>query len=250
MPTSSTVLKSYFETGDFPTQAQFAAFIDSYENLEDNMLYVGADKGVISVSPATQGTAVVLTKKLNVIVTSQAVTGAVKLPAAVGGREIIVSLVDDDTVFIYPQTGETISVYGVNGNTQIQKDEVLVFQCITDGTWLVTSNLKSPQHVKTYRARILPVDAMPPTIDIITNTFGFPIVGSYAGVGLVYLTLAGAFSNQKTKISALCGTDGANKIVLGQADVSGDFVKMQSLNNAFSPVNGSYYTVEINVTEE
>lgn len=53
---SRALLKTYFETGDFPTQAQCAALIDSFRHMTEDATMTVVEVPASSTAPGTAGT--------------------------------------------------------------------------------------------------------------------------------------------------------------------------------------------------
>lgn len=134
---SAAALKAFFETGDIPTQQQFADFITSYSNLVDNNLLDGIDAGVTTVTPPVQGTATALTKRMNLITVNAADDGGVKLPT--GANNMLIGIVNTaaGTVSIFPTTGQNINQLAANARITIGASGYVVLQYITSVGWSI-----------------------------------------------------------------------------------------------------------------
>lgn len=108
MSASKSALESYFETGDVPTQSQYAELINAYPNLNDENMLIDSALAVTAVVPPVQATATELTKLTNVITVSAGGSGGVKLPSALAGRWCVVTNSAGYALSVFPQSGEQI----------------------------------------------------------------------------------------------------------------------------------------------
>lgn len=132
---SSTVLKTYFETGDVPTQAQYADLIDSFANLTDDNLLQGYESVNANVSPPSQGTATALTKLVNKVTTNHTAGDGVLLPAGLVGRSIIIGNYGSDKLYIYPASGGSIGGLATNAPLILYASQFVILTCYSSGIW-------------------------------------------------------------------------------------------------------------------
>jgi hypothetical protein len=138
--TASATIKTWFETGDVPTQQQFADFITSYRNLVDNNLLDGKDITGVGVYPSSQGTAYAITKWFNYLDTSgSGVSGAI-LPATAIGKEAFVINVGGFSLDIYPPSGSSINSLAANAPFKVGVGEWALFVALSGNTWMVVSS--------------------------------------------------------------------------------------------------------------
>jgi hypothetical protein len=86
---TDVVLKSYFETGDVPTQAQYIDTIDSKRNIQDTILQSEVEKGAPLTSAISgSGTVVVAANSMiKYIVLLPSGGGTYKIGSTAGGTE-------------------------------------------------------------------------------------------------------------------------------------------------------------------
>lgn len=135
--TASATIKTWFETGDVPTQQQFADFITSFPNLVDNNALDGLDLTITAFAGGGQASATQLTKRFNIVTTVATAGDSVKLPAATVGKQLFFYQTTTNSIDIFPQTGEYIGVQAVNTALASQFAYVIVFTCYYTGTWRV-----------------------------------------------------------------------------------------------------------------
>ncbi len=136
---TAAALKLFFETGDFPTQQQFADFITSYANLVDNNQFDGFELDIVPVAPSDQSTATVITKRVTRCETWATPSGAIKLPIAVFNRTLLFVNDTGQAIDVYPQSGEEIANLAPNDFITIQPFTNISFFCPLDGFWSTQS---------------------------------------------------------------------------------------------------------------
>jgi len=136
--TSKATLKTFFETGDIPSQSEFADFVDSSENIVDENLLISATDSIADVTPAVQATATPLTTKLNLIETTNAVIGGVKLPAALKGRLVYIGNSGTYSTAVFPSTGDAFLGQAADASYTLARYGCLVCFCPKDGIWLTS----------------------------------------------------------------------------------------------------------------
>lgn len=125
---SIATLKSYFETGDFPTESQFVDLIDTFT--------IG-DSG-ISAAGTTQATATTLSKLYNRIDTVAAGTGVKPdVTASIGFKQTVQNNGANDLVF-YPFLGNNFYTIGsgasaVNAGVTIAVGNQVTVYCYDAG---------------------------------------------------------------------------------------------------------------------
>lgn len=136
-PTASAAIKLWFETGDIPTQQQFADFITSFPNLVDNNQLDNIETGITAHAGGGQGSAYQLTKRFSSIDTVATALDSAKLPAGGTSKVAVVRNSAANAVNIYPTTGAYISKFGINQPMALPQYCIAFFTC-TDGTnWAV-----------------------------------------------------------------------------------------------------------------
>lgn len=128
-------LKSYLETGDFPTQAQFGDLIDSMPNIVDNDILLESDPAITAHSGGGQANAYQLTKLVNNISVCAAPNDSVKVPASGAGAFFFISNATANTVHIYPQSGGTIDALGANNPYSLATGKKAAFATVGGNAW-------------------------------------------------------------------------------------------------------------------
>lgn len=234
---SSTTLKSYFETGDVPTEAQFAELIDSYQNKVDNNLFDGIDTTLIGVSPAAQGTATAITKRFSVAFTGGGPTTGFILPAASIGGDGYIFNKSSDLMYIYPPVGGGIYNQLANAPFIVPAYTTAHFQVVAANTYSIILSSDARFTPLNFKALISQAGTAAPTATILTNELPIAPVWAYVGVGNYSLTLTGYLTTGKifARIQgALTGGYWASVNTL----VSPNSVQIQTFNNIGAGVNG------------
>lgn len=131
-------LETFYETGDIPTESQFADWINSYENLKDGNLIVGNENNITAFAGGGQANATQLTKKINNVTTVASAFDSVKLPVALMGRMIIVRDSGIDNLRIFPAVGEEIDSFGINTGHDVPPAGGSYYICVKSGVWSFT----------------------------------------------------------------------------------------------------------------
>lgn len=132
---SSTVLKTYFETGDIPTQSQFADLIDSFQNIIDNNMLEGYQLVTSTATPPTQGNATPITN-LNVYVTADNSGGnGLLLPPATVGMVVNVFKMTQYALSIFPSSGQQMLGLALNAPFVMKGSGGVILKCFVAGTW-------------------------------------------------------------------------------------------------------------------
>lgn len=134
-----TVLKTYFETGDKPTEAEFIDLIDSLANLVDDVLLVGGDAGVVANPGGGQPGATQLVKRVNNVITVASPNDSVKLPTCAVGKECFVLNTAINNLHVYPNTGDNIYPLAVNNPQTLVTNEMWHYIGVDSQTWRVAS---------------------------------------------------------------------------------------------------------------
>lgn len=133
---SATALKLFFETGDIPTQQQFADFISSYSNLVDNNALDLSDLAITAHAGGGQGSAYQITKRVNQITTVTTAGDSLKLPAALPGVEGYIFNTQTNSTNIFPTTGDNFVNLAANAALALPGSYVLFFYCTFTGQML------------------------------------------------------------------------------------------------------------------
>ncbi len=128
-------LKDFFETGDFPTEVEFADFIDSVPNFDDDGIEVGAQDGLTALAGGGQAGATLINTRLNRFTTVATGGDSGILQPAVAGNIIRVSNQGANSMDVFPAVGEEIDAFGVNVADFIFATAGKDFFCYTTGRW-------------------------------------------------------------------------------------------------------------------
>lgn len=162
MKQTATVLKSYFETGDFPNQTQFGSFIESYTNLVDNNLLDGFEPDLIPVEPSNKATATPIIKKTNALLSWNLPNGACLLPDALQGSSVVITNVALQDVNIYAAGTDVIYGLLTTNYMTIKKNTTVVFYCLTDGTYQSFTNANETNPLQLVGSETFITDVTPP----------------------------------------------------------------------------------------
>lgn len=128
-------LKSYFETGDIPTESQFSDLIDSFPNIVDDDIVQGITTNVAAYAGGGQTNATLLTTGWNIVTTVTTNGDSIKLPAATVGAQYWIWVTGGNTPTLYPASGEDIGGYGANVGCPIAPYGITMVTCLSAGTW-------------------------------------------------------------------------------------------------------------------
>lgn len=135
---SSTVLKTYFETGDVPTQTQFAEFIESYSNLVDNNALDLTETGITAHAGGGQASAYALTKLVSVVSTVATTNDSVKFPGALVGRKAFLFNKGANTLAAYPLSGGNFVNIAVDQALLVPVGYCLFVECVSENEYNYT----------------------------------------------------------------------------------------------------------------
>ena len=197
-PKSFADLAALWVTGYTPSQTDFQNLFASFENVVDDNLLIGQAEGITPVTPSSQGTATLLTKKINLINNDAAGPAACKLPPAVKGAICFVVQATSNPFDLYPSSGDMIFPISSDAPIQPLANALYMFVCIADFTWLVISNEGQVQGTKEFEALVTQSGTDAPTAIILKNTLGDMPIFTYVSVGVYNMTLAGTFVDGKT----------------------------------------------------
>ncbi len=130
-----TTLKSFFETNDFPTQAQFADFIDSTPNFADDVILFGAQDNLTALAGGGQAGATAITSRLARFTTVASGNDSGILPAAIAGDIIRVANAGANSLDVFPAVGEEINGLGVNNPQFLFGSTGVTFRSYSTGKW-------------------------------------------------------------------------------------------------------------------
>lgn len=120
-------VKALFETGDVPTQAEYADVWDSIPNMDTDGVIVGGNSFVVAFAGGGQANATLLTTLFSTISTVASVGDSIRLPAAVGGNMFGLINASPNSCNLFPAVGEQIMALGPNVPQAIASGEVWFF---------------------------------------------------------------------------------------------------------------------------
>lgn len=130
-----TVLKTYFETGDIPTEAQFIDLIDSLVDIIDDGVLVGGENGIIANPTGTFAAATLLTKRNNNVTVGAIGNDSVKLPIAIAGMVCMVRNSSGVQISVFPNTGASINDGPVITSITLNPGIIGRFHCTDVANW-------------------------------------------------------------------------------------------------------------------
>ncbi len=133
--TASATIKTWFETGDIPTQSQFSDFITSYANLVDNNALDLFETSITAHAGGGQGSAYQLTKKLSVIATCATLFDSVKTSTAIVNRGFMLLNSGSTAAAVYPTSGEAFFGMANDSPIVLFPTCILKAKCTAAGVW-------------------------------------------------------------------------------------------------------------------
>jgi len=124
---SRSQLKTYYETGDIPTEAQFENLIDSSPNIVDDSIMLGGNPTVTAFAGGGQANATILTALFSTVTVCASAGDSIRLPDAGAGRWVGVVNATPNACNIFPAAGSQIDVLGVNNPLSIASGERFLF---------------------------------------------------------------------------------------------------------------------------
>lgn len=247
-PTSSTTLKTYFETGDIPTESQCSDFVSSSPNIVDDNILINKNAAVIAVYPASQGTGTVITKKVTNISTAGAGTSGVTLVSMLIGNEYWISNNSGQTVNVYPPAGSLFSGLGINIPIKLE-DGAMVHILCTINTLGSAILYRLPYMPKfTMWAKISQAGTSAPTYSVMKSDI--PAGGTWArsSTGIYTFTLAGLFDTAKTYVT-IESVNSSAYFATAYVSSSPNVITVETFNNigvhVDSQLSNSLFKIEI-----
>lgn len=230
---TKTVLKTYFETGDTPTQQEFYNFIESYPNLTDNSQLDGIDSAVVPVYPPTQGTAYGISAKYNFVPSVGTATAAVVLPSGSPGNGCFFTNNGSSTVTVYPAVDDKFELLAVDTGYLVYPGETFFFYCRSSGVWQWFT--PDPQNglAFEYSACLTQTSTNAPTDTVSRDTLPVSPVWSRFSTGIYRFTSAGFWTAGKTFLYGPGGDSVGNTWGL-LASGSEDYIIVRSFNTGGS----------------
>jgi hypothetical protein len=130
-----TTLKSYLETGDIPTQAEFVNLVDSFLSILDDGCLVGGENNITAHAGGGSFLAYALTKKCNRVSTVASAGDSIKLPSGYAGMSIYICNVSGTSCDCFPAAGGYIDSLPVDTAVSIGGAEFPMFFCYADKKW-------------------------------------------------------------------------------------------------------------------
>lgn len=247
--TGKTALKLFFETGDIPTQSQFADFIESYQNIVDDNLLIGNTAAITDVSPAAQGTATLLTTAFNQIITSHLTTGGVKLKPALPNMVAYLFNNGSFDSVCYPAAGENFIGYSANVPLTIKRNDVYMFVCYDESRWVAVRLTSAALTYRSYVANVVQSGTGNPGPSILRNDLGFIPVWSRTSAGIYKVTNAGLYPIGK--VFTMCNSDsvnGSNFITNAGINLANaNTIDIQCFDNTFAVTDNVIFNIEIRI---
>lgn len=133
---SAAALKLFFETGDVPTQQQFADFISSYANTVDGNLLTLNDIAITAHAGGGQASAYQITKLVSQITTCATAGDSVKLPTALTGTNGLILNATATSANVYPDSGSNFANGAADAPIALSAFYMLYYYCVYPGQWL------------------------------------------------------------------------------------------------------------------
>ncbi len=206
--TTVAILKTYFETGDIPTQAQFYELLDSFVNFVDNNVLSGNDDSVTAVFPGDQATATPLTMFTNQIDASGGTGAGVLLPEAIAGKVMYVANQYPALLNIYPSSGHYIDDFAQDAPMPVRQGDGYMFVCMRNEHWTSFKPQSSLIVPFVYLANMFQTGTDAPVASPLHNDFGGSIAWTRVSTGIYRCTCAALFTTGGTTVELTAGLDG------------------------------------------
>lgn len=132
---SSAVLKTYFETGDIPTQQQFADWLTSYANIVDFNTLLDTETSITAHAGGGQGSAYALTKYNSGIQIVNTAGDSVLLPSALINRSGVIVNYSAKAANVFPVSGQEINGLGVNVPVSLPNGYAMFYYSLFNSEW-------------------------------------------------------------------------------------------------------------------
>ncbi len=140
---SSTVLKTYFETGDIPTQQQFADWLTSYQNVVDNNFLNGSSLTLSAHAGGGQGSATPAPSLLNIVTVCASNHDSVIVPNALPGTSGLIFNNTNQILDVYPASGESFFFFGSNVPYSLPPFYSLVYNCVDSSSYIAKAQTRA-----------------------------------------------------------------------------------------------------------
>lgn len=139
-----------------PTMADSVVFVRGSDGMKRRCLtgdLIGANSsatGVVAMAGGGQANATQITANINLLSTVAANGDSVKLPAAIAGREIVITNNGSSiAAAAFPAVGESINQLAANVAVTLPKGQTISFVCPSNGIWKENGMLPEPSKYNT-----------------------------------------------------------------------------------------------------
>lgn len=204
-PQNTTTLQSYFETGDIPTEEQFANLMQSFQNIVDGNQLKDFNTNITAVTPPDQNTAPILSNLVNAVSSFAGFSGGVRMPSAVAGRILYLSSKQAGFLTVFPADGENFINMDANEPLTMLVNEMAMFICFNDGIWTYQVTKAVDTTLKQILLNLTQFGEDAPTGSYINNSSNKSVSFSRIDFGIYNLFIPQGFVFDKTFISNQSG---------------------------------------------
>lgn len=129
-------LKTYFETGDTPTQSEFFDLLESIPIFQSDSNYYGKETTITAFNGGGQANAYELTRCISIITTCTNPNDSVKFNNNGLVKVYYIYNKTANASDIYPSVGGEINNLGVNNPISIPAGQIFAFACYGAGSWM------------------------------------------------------------------------------------------------------------------
>jgi len=129
-------LEAYFETGDTPTEAEFAELIESVPNFQDDAILFDFEFDIIAYSGGGQANAFVLTARNSTILTVAAPGDSVKFGTTTRALAVMVANISANSCDVFPPSGHQINSLGADTAYPLIGSRSAEFFYMGDSRWM------------------------------------------------------------------------------------------------------------------
>ncbi len=247
---NTTTLQSYFETGDIPTQAQFENLMQSFANLVDSNLLIGKSDPLLTVFPASQGTAAAITKLFTRLTTpGGGIAGAI-VPASSIGKFGFIYNSGADIVNVYPPSGGGWKNASANVPFKLQTGESMIYFCCDTDTYVGVKFIDVRTNATVYRAYVTQTGTSAPSATVLESNMPTTISWSRLAAGVYTLTATGLFVSGKFYVQITPVSNSIDDVNVFFSDNFGDVpdeVYVNHVDDSFAHVDGCKFYIEIKI---